>query len=196
MELDFIQYLPKIPQTYWERYYYEITPTSAVTLAPNQTTSVLPSSILDKRGIIWFAYMTMNSTTARLDVVVDGRNITTDMEQVFKAGSVGIHIPNLPYVLKWDTVHNIYSVAWEPLQPFNHDVVIKFTNTGNQNMQILAFLTQIYIFNEGFYEQLEIAKHSQQLSLLMEIAKKSGVTVENIIESTPELSKALKVNLK
>ncbi|MEM3862050.1 MAG: hypothetical protein QW203_06190 [Thermoplasmatales archaeon] len=178
---ELITYLPGISNQYWERYLYEITPSAPVLVKSGQTTSVLPSSVLNKRGIIHFTSMTTNSPNGSLVVTVDGRSIKADMQQMFKAGAVGIEDPNLPYILQWNTTQNIYSIQWNPEQPFNNDVTIQFTNSGNSDMYILAFIVQLYILKPGFYEQYSKLKYSAIINEL-EVIKNAILGVEKLTE--------------
>jgi hypothetical protein len=145
-------YLPGIPAQYWIRYVQQQTPTSAIAIGAGQSSSILNKTILNERGVIRKIFLGFDSPLVEATFTIDGQNIVAGVNDLFYSGQTKAE-SGMPYVVKYDQLHNIYAVAWFPDAPFNNDLNVSVKNYDSRTIYVDTFF-EVLIFKEGFFTQL------------------------------------------
>ena len=145
-------YLPGIPQQYWERYVQQQTPTSAIAIPAGGSSSILNKTVLTQRGIIRKIFLGFDSPLAEATFTIDGQNIVAGVNDLFYSGQTKAE-SGMPYVVKYDQLHNIYGIAWFPDAPFNNDLNVSVKNYDSRTIYVDTFF-EILIFKDGFFTKL------------------------------------------
>jgi len=145
-------YLPGIPQQYWERYVQQQTPTSAIAIPAGGSSSILNKTILSQRGIIRKIFLGFDSPLVEAVFTIDGQNIVAGINDLFYSGQTRAE-SGMPYVVKYDQLHNVYALAWFPDAPFNNDLNVSVKNYDSRTIYVDTFF-EILIFKDGFYTKL------------------------------------------
>ncbi len=145
-------YLPGIPRQYWERYVQQNTPTSAIEIPAGGSSSILNKTIFNQRGIFRKIFLGFDSPLIEATFIIDGQTIVAGINDLFYSGQTRAE-SGMPYVVKYDQTHNVYSIAWFPDAPFNNDVSVSVRNYDSRSVFVATFF-EVLLFKPGFYEAL------------------------------------------
>ena len=146
-------YLPGIPQQYWERYVQQQTPVSAIAIPAGGSSSVLNKTVLSQRGIMRKIFLGFDSPLVEATFTIDGQNIVAGVNDLFYSGQTKAE-SGMPYVVKYDQLHNVYAIAWFPDAPFNNDLNVSVKNYDSRTIYMDTFF-EILLFKDGFYTKLK-----------------------------------------
>lgn len=146
-------YLPGISNQYWERYIQQNTPTSAIAIKSGQSSSVLNKTILNQRGVMRKIFLGFDSPLVEAQFSIDGQTIFAGVNDLFYSGQTRAE-SGMPYVVRYDQTHNVYSIAWFPDAPFNNDLSVSVKNYDSRTVYVATFF-EILLFKNGFYESMK-----------------------------------------
>lgn len=154
---NFSEYLPGIPKSYFQAIKRAILP-SKPKLIPGKTKGVdLIGGVLNERGIVASASMTVNDPNVEMVISFDGVEYTATVDEIYTA-NIERPVDSLPNINAYNPTLGIYSFTWSPDKAFNDNVVVTFNNNAPYDVRILEMLVEIYVFKKGFYDRLADVK--------------------------------------
>ncbi len=152
--MSIADYLPGLPRPYWIDYVYDIEPTKPLVIpAGARNVNIIPSGIVDQRGL--FLEFVMNANTPDIEFVVqlDNRRFHATIAQMYSSGYT-FYIPNSPFISEYNTTDNIYVVNLIGEIPFRHDMNIYVNNRSSGPAVISDMGVHAVIFRPGFFKAL------------------------------------------
>lgn len=157
--MTILEYLPGISHEYWRP--YEALRENLI-IKKNTGSSLLPSSLLNHRGLFTSLNIIVNNPNLAFKITIDDRTITGTPYYLNLYG-FNFYIPDTPFIVEYNTTDNIYSMSFITSTPGpfyeNFDVVAE--NTTASDVTINVFQLHAYILNKGFYKELAKLKSSQ-----------------------------------
>lgn len=152
-----LDYLPGVPPQYWKAYAVLKGPQSPVVIPKNSTgVSILPTPIIEKRGVFINFSLEANSSSITLNLTLDDQELKADLTELYTSGFYGYYIANAPFLTQYDTTTNVYSVYFTMAQPypFYRNVNLTVDNPTKSDITISGLEINAFILNRGFYKAL------------------------------------------
>jgi hypothetical protein len=152
--MSIIDYLPGIPNSFWRDYVKTITPSTAVVLPPFSSDYMLiPDDISNKQGLVLQFGLFCNSSSLEFTLITDTRKIT-GLISYFYSGGYTSYVPDIPWISRYDTSNNAYTINLDGEIPFRHNVYLYASNPTSSEITISGMAFHAVILEDGFYREL------------------------------------------
>lgn len=153
-------YLSGISSEYWDDYRYGITPATPVVLKPGEQKSLLPSAFHNVRGLLLSYSLISSSPSLIFEVSLDNNKLTANISDMYEAGYT-FYVPSTPFLYTYDTTNNVYSIGFQGEVIFRNNfyAIAKNPSTSTENITIELFDIHAFLFNDGFYKELNKIKN-------------------------------------
>ena len=123
--MSLADFLPGVSKAFWTDYVRAIEPTKPLIIpAGARNVHLVPSNIIDQRGIFLEFVMNANTPDIEFIVILDNRRIHVTIKQVYELGYVGYFFPNTPFISEYNPTNNVYVVNLVGEIPLKHNMNI------------------------------------------------------------------------
>lgn len=157
-----IEYLPGIPNAYWEDFVKSIEPTAPVVIKAGQRNSTLFDPITNRRGLFLAVSIGFNNPNLTFTVRVDNRKISATATDLYEGGYLGYYIKDIPFLSSYNTTDNIYTVNLIAELPFRENANVTVSNPTTSSITIDAMGFRAILLNKGFYKALADLKSGKE----------------------------------